>query len=98
MNFDYALVPFKCEACGRMSLVHIGRECSACYRSERPTCYNRPAMALGSWLQVSAPIGGKSRFRWFVDRCATHDGTGIGPNNENYPAAHGWNCGGCKWN
>lgn len=35
---------------------------------------------------------------WFNDRCATHDGTGIGPNNENYPTAHKWNCVGCRWN
>lgn len=70
--------------------------------SSKPSCFDRPAFAQGQWLQVSAPIGSKPRFRWyprwFVDRCATHDGTGIGPNNENYPAAHGWDCGGCKWN
>lgn len=31
------------------------------------------------------------------DRCATHDGRGIGPNGESYPDAHGWDCGGCRW-
>lgn len=31
------------------------------------------------------------------DRCATHDGRGIGPNGESYPDAHGWDCSGCRW-
>ena len=35
--------------------------------------------------------------RWFEDRCATHDGRGIGPAGENYPDAHGWDCAGCRW-
>lgn len=41
------------------------------------------------------------RWRWspFVDRCAVHDGQGIGPNGENYPEAHGWMpwCRLCTW-
>lgn len=35
--------------------------------------------------------------RWFVDRCATWDGVGIGKNGERYPVAHGFNCLGCRW-
>lgn len=35
--------------------------------------------------------------RWFEDRCVTWLGTGIGPNGEPYPVAHGWNCTGCRW-
>lgn len=37
--------------------------------------------------------------RWFVDRCATWDGTGIGatPDTARYPQAHGWDCTGCRW-
>lgn len=34
---------------------------------------------------------------WYVDRCATWDGRGIGRNGEPYPAAHGWRCDGCRW-
>lgn len=34
---------------------------------------------------------------WSVDRCATHDGRGIGPDGESYPQAHGWDCTGCRW-
>lgn len=41
------------------------------------------------------------RWHWspFVDRCAAHDGQGIGPNGENYPEAHGWMswCRMCRW-
>lgn len=33
----------------------------------------------------------------FVDRCATWDGDGIGPNGEPYPVAHKWDCRGCRW-
>jgi hypothetical protein len=66
----------------------------------RPRCYDRPPVD-GRWFQAGSR-GGKIvlrwRPRWFVDRCATHDGRGIGPNNENYPTAHNWNCAGCRWN
>lgn len=43
----------------------------------------------------------KPVLRWrpspFEDRCATHDGRGIGPNGESYPEAHGFECAGCRW-
>lgn len=37
--------------------------------------------------------------RWFEDRCAVWDGTGIGatPETARYPQAHGWDCRGCRW-
>jgi len=68
----------------------------------RPRCYNRPPRDEGRWVQNGyRPSDLKPRLRWsprwFVDRCATWDGTGIGPNGEPYPIAHGWDCFGCRW-
>lgn len=111
-DLDYTLTEgARCYQCDKLTNFLVRSRCAECalglppvavYSGVRPRCYNRPAFAQGRWLQVSALIGSKPRFRWyprwFVDRCATKDGTGIGPNNENYPAAHGWNCEGCKWN
>jgi hypothetical protein len=68
----------------------------------KPPCHNRPPrrpfyISQDGWTEdgrmniVAVP-------NVFEDRCATHDGTGIGPNNENYPTAHGWDCTGCRWN
>lgn len=66
----------------------------------KPPCYNRPPYAEGRWHYTGEWRRGKPVMRWyprwFVDRCATHDGVGIGPNNEGYPAAHGWDCFGCR--
>lgn len=66
----------------------------------KPNCYNRPPFAAGRWHYTGEWRRNKPVMRWyprwFVDRCATHDGVGIGPNNENYPAAHGWDCSGCR--
>jgi len=80
-----------------------------------PPCWNREPRAEGEWVQVGerqgyAFIGTRCiatssrpvlRWRWspFVDRCAVHDGQGIGPNGENYPEAHGWMpwCRLCTW-
>lgn len=65
-----------------------------------PPCYNRPPRAPGAWMR-SGYRGGKPVLRWVpafaVDRCAVHDGTGIGPNGEGYAEAHGWDCSGCRW-
>lgn len=73
----------------------------------KPKCHNRPPFAEGRWHMTNrkrGTIGVKGlkpiyrwHPRWFVDRCATHDGVGIGPNNENYPTAKGWDCTGCRW-
>ena len=79
-----------------------------------PRCFNRPPYAEGRWHQTGmlrlrpAPVGHFRPYvmkpvlrwhpRWFADRCATHDGAGVGPNGENYPQAHGWDCTGCRWN
>lgn len=66
-----------------------------------PRCYNR-APYQGAWQATGRYVGWKPVYRqqplWFVDRCATHDGVSIGPNGENYPQAHGWDCTGCRWN
>lgn len=76
----------------------------------RPNCYNRPPFAEGRWEYASQKLVGHDKYgipvyktvlrwrpRWFEDRCVIHDGRGIGPNGENYPAAHGWDCSGCRW-
>lgn len=67
----------------------------------RPACFNRPPRAAGRWHQVGTHADGRPVLRWYprwyVDRCAVHDGGGIGPNGEGYAAAHGWDCGGCRW-
>lgn len=57
-----------------------------------PPCYNRPPRAAHYFTESGQVIPSV-----FVDRCATWDGRGIGPNGEPYPVAHGWNCAGCKW-
>lgn len=73
-----------------------------------PPCYNREPFTdpnagwydTGkSYIPFLGPLKPILRYRWpwFTDRCATHDGVSIGPNGENYPAAHNWNCEGCKW-
>lgn len=66
-----------------------------------PPCHNRPAFKDGEWMQVSNHVGAKPRYRWvprwFEQRCATHDGRGIGPSGESYPKAHNFDCGGCRW-
>lgn len=65
----------------------------ACHnRAPRPTHY-----VVNKWVSMS---GNQIRTRVpsaFVDRCATWDGRGIGPNGEPYPIAHGWDCTGCRW-
>lgn len=66
----------------------------------RPPCYNRAARAAGAWMR-SGYRNGKPVLRWVpafsVDRCAVHDGRGVGPNGEGYAEAHGWDCSGCRW-
>lgn len=75
-----------------------------------PPCWNRPPRVTGSWqytyrlaLSSDKPLRFKAIYRWqwsaFEDRCATHDGQGIGPNGESYPEAHGWMpwCRLCRW-
>lgn len=70
---------------------------------QRPRCYNRAPHVVGRWeYGINRDTGELERVwignDWFVDRCVTHDGVGIGPNNENYPTAHGFDCRGCRWN
>ena len=68
----------------------------------RPRCWNRPPVLPsvtrhGIDSATGAAISVTLRNDWFVDRCATHDGRGIGPNGESFPVAHGWDCTGCRW-
>ena len=59
------------------------------------------AMAMPGGDAVQKPVM-RYRWPWFVDRCATWDGTGIGqPTPEYqtgtpYPIANGWDCSGCR--
>lgn len=76
-----------------------------------PPCLNRPPRVEGEWRSTNYQRLGcrgpkpwfKAVYRWrwspFVDRCAIHDGRGIGPNGETYPEAHGWMpwCRLCTW-
>lgn len=67
-----------------------------------PPCYNRVPRPATYRANTGYDAQGRLTTRdiaWFSpDRCATHDGRGIGPNGENYPEAHGWDCSGCRWN
>lgn len=70
-----------------------------------PPCWNRPpvqsvSVRHGIDSATGAAISVTLRNDWFTDRCAIHDGIGIGPNGENYPEAHGWLgwCNTCRWN
>lgn len=69
-----------------------------------PRCHNRPDPAPGRWVQNGyCPKTLRTRLRWSpawaLPGCKTWDGTGIGPNNERYPVAHGWveHCKTCRW-
>ena len=67
-----------------------------------PPCHNRPPRLPGRYVhgidqQTGAAVSVYVSNDWFTDRCATFDGVGIGPNNERYPVAHGWDCTGCGW-
>jgi hypothetical protein len=73
-----------------------------------PPCYNREPFTdpNAGWHDTGShafrPVY-RYRWPWFTDRCATHDGVGIGqptaeyPSGVPYPMAHGWNCEGCRW-
>lgn len=67
----------------------------------RPPCYDRPPREKSYYANVGLSPQGHQRRAFipivFVDRCATWDGRGVGPNGEPYPLAHGWDCAGCKW-
>lgn len=67
-----------------------------------PPCHNRqpyqPCRTVhGIDQQTGAAVSVRLSNDWFADRCAVWDGVGIGPNNERYPEAHGWDCSGCRW-
>lgn len=72
---------------------------------EPPRCWNREPFAHGRVRygvaeETGEPVRVELRNDWFAQRCAIHDGRGIGPNGETYPAAHGWLvwCKTCRWN
>ena len=69
----------------------------------RPRCFNR-APSADSYTrhgidQETGEAITVTLNRWFVDKCATWDGVGIGatPETARYPQAHGFNCTGCRW-
>lgn len=67
----------------------------------RPACWNRPPanrvrVRHGIDSETGEPIAVTVRDDWSDPVCRVWDGTGIGPNNERYPVAHGWNCHGCR--
>lgn len=74
-------------------------------RSLTPPCFDRPPRAPGQWARngvCARTLKPRLRWvpRWSPDRCATHDGRGIGADGGNYPSAHGWLpwCRTCRWN
>lgn len=66
-----------------------------------PRCYNRPPLDTTLEVQDGWTADGRRNMitipNTATDRCATWDGTGIGPNNEPYPIAHNFECSGCRW-
>lgn len=73
--------------------------------STTPRCYNREPIQRsriewGISRETGMPVSVLLTNDWFEERCVTHEGSGIGPNNESYPAAHGWLpwCASCRWN
>lgn len=70
----------------------------------QPPCWNREARARvrirhGVSEATGEPIAVEVRDDWSEAVCRTWEGTGIGPNNERYPEAHGWVswCRSCRW-
>lgn len=70
----------------------------------KPPCHNRPP-TLDEYTRYgidsqTGEVMSVTLKHWFVDKCATHLGSGIGPNGESYPEAHNWlpYCNTCRWN
>ena len=69
----------------------------------KPPCFDRPPRLPGYWRSGLNDVGEVVTVwvssTWSEDACKTHSGQGIGPNGENYPAAHGWLdwCRQCRW-
>ena len=69
----------------------------------KPPCFNRPPRLIGynryGIDQHGHVFGVWIPSLWSEDVCKTHEGSGIGPNGESYPEAHGWMpwCRQCKW-
>lgn len=74
----------------------------------KPPCHNRPPRTGGLTRYGIDQSNGETisvhlSNNWFIDRCATWDGVGIGQPTEKYPLgtpypmAHGWDCSGCRW-
>lgn len=64
-----------------------------------PACWNRPPYARRRIRTAASSESVVLTNDWFTDRCATWDGTGIGPAGEPYPVAHGFahHCRTCCW-
>lgn len=71
--------------------------------SAQPPCLNRPPREPYYLANDATTWDGRQQRRLipsaFVDRCATHDGRGIGPSGESYAEAQGWLpwCVQCRW-
>lgn len=72
--------------------------------STAPRCYNRePVERVRTRYGIDQDTGEIRAFEvddgWSSPGCKTWEGTGIGPNNERYPEAHGWVswCRSCRW-
>ncbi len=68
----------------------------------RPRCYDRPpAPRLRDVYGVDRTTGRVTKTTiddgWASPGCKTWSGIGIGPNNEPYPVAHGFDCRDCRW-
>lgn len=73
-----------------------------------PPCFDRKPFTdpnagwrLAGWEDLAGKLYPRPIYRyrwpWFVDRCATHDGRGVGPNGESFAVANGYECEGCRW-
>lgn len=67
-----------------------------------PACYDRePADRVrvrhGINQETGERIAIEIRDDWSSAECRTWAGTGVGPNGERYPVAHGFDCEGCRW-
>lgn len=66
-----------------------------------PPCHNRPAWRETVSVQRGWTDDGRRIMVEVPDHmsqgCNVWAGTGIGPQNERYPVAMGWDCTGCRW-
>lgn len=68
----------------------------------RPRCFDRPPTSRvrvrhGIDSESGEPTKVEIDDNWSSHGCKTWSGVGIGPDNEPYPVAHGYDCRGCRW-